>query len=537
MKKGNASLLPESRVRHWCRVLRPLFWWLLLVLVLCGYRTHERLLSQTRLRFTIQPDGPWSAAAAEPMLDNSTVGAGQRVSLGRHRFEITHPKAEPFSTNLFIWYGGRDLGTITLKRTRGILAVELEPPAASVSIQGAEFSVMLTNSIGLNSPVPTDVYSVEAHWANHGEMQRVRIDTGRTSSLRFAPPLGGLTLESDPPGATVIAKNGQVIGTTPLTLGQMPAGPWAGELRLEGHIPVPLELVIGANRTNSVRTNLVNWQYAQAMETARQSSAAGQHDRALEALAAALKAKPNDPDATALQGEVTLTRHLRRTTELRKRGDYAAAGQEANAVLAAQPENAEAKALLADMQKRREELAQQEQRKRDQTLAQRQLQERLTRFKTMEASLGTGYVDANLFQTYELTSAKSVKETGQAIRDALSSGQPAFEVARYDWPEADTFTLEAKQGMLLGLRQCLVFGTQTREGETRIAFKVVEYQTHLNLGLGALLGPSKRPDLTAIHPSRIAELTSADQARLKEGVAIVSDRIRKAIGQASARNP
>ena len=91
--------------------------------------------------------------------------------------------------------------------------------------------------------------------------------------------------------------------------------------------------------------------------------------------------------------------------------------------------------------------------------------------------------------------------------------------------------------MLLGLRQCLVFGTQTREGETRIAFKVLEYQTHLNLGLGGLLGASKRPDLTAIHPSRIAELTSGHQARLKEGVAIVSDRIRQAIGQASARNP
>src|ERR1043166_6806330 len=92
-------------------------------------------------------------------------------------------------------------------------------------------------------------------------------------------------------------------------------------------------------------------------------------------------------------------------------------------------------------------------------------------------------------------------------------------------------------GRWKGLRQCVGFGAQTREGETRIAFKVLEYQTHLNLTLGGLLHPSKLPDLAAIHPSRIAQMTSAHQERLKEGVAIVTERIQRAIAQASARNP
>jgi hypothetical protein len=48
-----------------------------------------------------------------------------------------------------------------------------------------------------------------------------------------------------------------------------------------------IKMAITASQTNSIRTNLVNWQYAQAMETARTFFAAGDNERALEALTAA----------------------------------------------------------------------------------------------------------------------------------------------------------------------------------------------------------------------------------------------------------
>jgi hypothetical protein len=48
---------PKHRVRHSLRVLRPLFWWLLLVLVLYAISTHQRLMEKTRLNFSLSLQG------------------------------------------------------------------------------------------------------------------------------------------------------------------------------------------------------------------------------------------------------------------------------------------------------------------------------------------------------------------------------------------------------------------------------------------------------------------------------------------------
>src|SRR5437016_3305241 len=42
------SVTPKKRGRHLLHILRPLLWWLLLVLVMFGIRTHQRLMEQTR---------------------------------------------------------------------------------------------------------------------------------------------------------------------------------------------------------------------------------------------------------------------------------------------------------------------------------------------------------------------------------------------------------------------------------------------------------------------------------------------------------
>jgi len=115
-----------------------------------------------------------------------------------------------------------------------VLALKVEPPAARLTVMGAEFSAILTNSAGITSSVPTDVYRVEAHWANHEEKQQLSITPGLTGFLRLAPQLGVVTFESDPPGATVISSDGGTLGTTPLALQELRPGAWKGELRLDG---------------------------------------------------------------------------------------------------------------------------------------------------------------------------------------------------------------------------------------------------------------------------------------------------------------
>ena len=169
------SAHPESRPRYWLRVLRPLQWWFLLVLVLYGIRTHQRLMQQTRLMFTATVNKRTDYSEPTATLDGAPAFNGQLITLGNHVFTVTHPKGESFSTNLFIWYGGRDLGAIDLKRSKGVLTVSVNPPAPLLSIRGPEFEITLTNSTGLSTSVPTDQYEVEARYHHWEKSQPVTV--------------------------------------------------------------------------------------------------------------------------------------------------------------------------------------------------------------------------------------------------------------------------------------------------------------------------------------------------------------------------
>src|SRR6185369_7345316 len=106
METGTPPTPLANGVRHSLRVLRPLMWWSILVLALYGIRTHQQWMERTRLNFSVTLAGRDFGAGAT--LDGKPVMSGESISLGRHTFAITDPKIESFSTNLFIWYGGRD---------------------------------------------------------------------------------------------------------------------------------------------------------------------------------------------------------------------------------------------------------------------------------------------------------------------------------------------------------------------------------------------------------------------------------------------
>ena len=143
MATAGTDLPPADgkRIQHWLRVLRPLGWWVLLVLAMFGYRTHQRLSEQTHLIFSVSLEGQRLQNDASATLDGQPVRSGDRVPLGPHRFVVSHLKAEPFSTNLFIWYGEHNSGDIRLRRSKGMLHVQASPPAERISITGPEVSM------------------------------------------------------------------------------------------------------------------------------------------------------------------------------------------------------------------------------------------------------------------------------------------------------------------------------------------------------------------------------------------------------------
>jgi hypothetical protein len=76
-------------------------------------------------------------------------------------------------------------------------------------------------------------------------------------------------------------------------------------------------------------------------------------------------------------------------------------------------------------------------------------------------------------------------------------------------------------------------GGQTRDDETVILFKVLEYKSEAveKFSLGALIGTPVNVNYVPIHASGSTKLSDKLQAQLNAGVSNVTERIRQAIGK------
>ena len=91
-------------------------------------------------------------------LDNKPVTSGDRLPIGWHKFNVSHPKAKSFSTNLFIWYGEHNLGEIALtKRQTGTVSVS-QPVRRPPYDSGPEILGGLDKQSGSDVLGPNDSY-------------------------------------------------------------------------------------------------------------------------------------------------------------------------------------------------------------------------------------------------------------------------------------------------------------------------------------------------------------------------------------------
>ena len=583
-----------------------------MVLLMYAWRTHQRLSAQTTLGFIPTLVGRSVEHEANVRVDEKPANSGQRISIGWHTLSITHPRSKSFSTNLFIWYGARDLGQIPLERAKGMLAVTAETPAQRLMIQGPEFSVTLTNTLGITSSVPTDRYVIEATYRYWKRQETVTVFADQSVAQTFAPRLGAVRIESthsdssyqlrnkagellnsgrlpasitelaegeyeltsrrkdderqmtvavkggttndinvefvygaavvesDPPGAAVLS-GGRQYGVTPLTLAELKPGTFEFSLRLADYESVNGSVAVAANRTNGFRTSLLRLDYTRAMASARRSFAAKDYERAADAATEAQKYKADDPEAKALQRESTGLAHLSRAEALGQRGNYAGAILELNAALTVLPENAVAKALFAEFtkreqqrieaeQKRAAELAEQERKRRELEQARQERQRRLNRLNELFNVQSQGYENTALFVRNELSATNPVTALATAITTALTNGQPSFQIVLHSSPGTDTLLIKARHRVSIGYRECLIVAGQVGESETLILFKVFEYEqppkTEL---LGGLLRMTTTVTTTSNDPKAARERAEKFQKRIKEGIAVVKERIQGAI--------
>ena len=526
----------EKTPRQWTRGVRPMLWWLVFVLGLYGHRTHQRLIEQTRLNFSITMQGrPLDGAA---MLDGRSVISGEKISLGSHQLKVTHPKAEAFSTNFFVWYGGHDFADLSLTRAQGTLKVTAIPPAQTITISGPEYSFILTNTSGLTSAVPTDEYVVEVQYEHWQKRQEVQVMDGQTAVQEFAVKMGVLrleasngdvsyelrngnrerlsvgslpatitglpegkyqvsarhndderdwvvtvtawttneatlefmygaaNLESDPPGATVMS-GGKEYGVTPVTLPELKPGPFEFSLALADYETMKGTLAVAARATNQFHGTLVSRHYTEAMAAARRYY----EDK-----------------------------------------DYGRAAESAKEALKYQPENVEAKKLVADY------------------AARQQRQQRINYLSDVFAVVSRNYENAEMFGNFELTTTNRLEAVASAIHNRMLNFRPTFEAVHYDLTPANNFILQVRQRVGIGRRECLIVGVQVSEDETQLRFKVLEYEQPAPIKILGAITFTPQITFSSQDPNAIRAKSEQMHQRIVEGTKMVRDKIQEATG-------
>ena len=231
--------IAERQAGYWRRTLRPLYWWLAMVLVMFAIHQHQLAMERTRIKFNVTMYETNVLEDAFATLDNQPVTSGDNISLGSHILVISHRKGEPFTTNFFAWYGGLDCGKVNLKRAMGFLNISAKPAARSITISGPEFSQTLNDSKGINMLVPTDNYRIRCEYERWNDEVNWAVNPGNNRTCIFDPHLGDLSITSSDMPATfqVSNQNGQLIeqGDLPATVTGLPSAIYQVTIEHNGH--------------------------------------------------------------------------------------------------------------------------------------------------------------------------------------------------------------------------------------------------------------------------------------------------------------
>ncbi len=230
------------------KVFRPLLWWMVVSFALLALRHHQQQERKATIQFAVSIDGRTGQPPYDAELNQLRFDAGQHSGLGQKKLTIRANDADPFVTNVFVWYGGKNLGNITLSRSRGTLDLSVIPHALRVEVTNREANRVLYNTTRESIGLPTGIYQVTARFARFTTERTTEIAPHRTERLVIDPGITALALNSQPTNAefelnSVMPPEISVRSNTPVTITDLPSGQY--ELRIwrgDYQKTVPLKL-------------------------------------------------------------------------------------------------------------------------------------------------------------------------------------------------------------------------------------------------------------------------------------------------------
>ena len=120
------------------------------------------------------------------------------------------------------------------------------------------------------------------------------------------------------------------------------------------------------------------------------------------------------------------------------------------------------------------------------------------------------YSDETLFDGFELKTTKPLKEVQAGILSGLRN-QTALKIVSDETPAPEIFAIQASQEFQTvlatssGRRNAIIIGARTKDDETQILYKVLEYKTEaqIKFSIGNLIGAPVAVNYVPLHSSRI----------------------------------
>jgi hypothetical protein len=369
----------------------------------------------------------------------------------------------------------------------------------------------------LATGLPVAAYQLTADCQGHEVKNSVSVKFGATNGVPVEFPAGTVRLESVPDSAVVYATDdGSYVGMTPLSLTNLLPATVRFKLQSPGYEDAIVEGNVVANQTIVVSTNMIRLAYRINMKQAETSMLLHAFDQAFAAVALALAAKPGDVDALNLQQEIKFRQLLQQARDIANQADYPGAENKLAAALEMRPDSDEAKSLLHDIKSLENQQADR--------LKQEQQARAARPQQIFDSVLGT-ITDSSLFKAHVLTTGKSAADVQSAVVSALKAANPPFAVNVQSVPGAYQIYIKLdfqNGGGERARRAGVVIVGQTKDDETQVLFKVLEYVVRSN--------PDGSGTLIPLDASRI-QMDNAMDVQLFNGAYTVTDIIKKAIGQ------
>lgn len=535
--------------------------WFVLSCGLLAWRHHQQEEKRATLQFTVFVEGRTERPLYHAELNELRYDSGERSGLGRKQLTIQTDGAEPFVTNFFVWYGGKNLEAITLARSRGLLELSLTSPARQVGVSNQETSKVLSNTTRESLSLPTGRYRVTAQFARFTTEREVDIAAKQTSRLAIDPGLTALAVASQPTNAEIeltslTPKGISIRSNTPVTLTHLPSGDyhlrlWRGDYQKT----VPLTLTASAG-TNELK---VEFDYAQIAIHSEPAGASIRHGEKVMGTTPASLTLPTGLYRLTVEKEgfsstnfaLTLQTKDERTVEVQlvnlvyltalrqarehasgNSPDFESALEEVNRALQIKPHDKEVLALkqsilfnkhlnaareLRHQQKFAQGLSEVEKAlllmnghadaldlKREleqamQSAAQARVGARRIKLATVFQDRVSRQPNSELFPAQKMT-FKGEPEAARAALVRAMGRNPAWKIYRNDSSYQDTLIIEA-ESKSIGSRQNVYFVVGlTDENTVEVHFKLFLYtlSSQIKIGLGGISDDSFKP----LHPSQ-----------------------------------